>query len=196
MHLLSSPFLSTQHTNMSQVLALCPNCHQSFFSGQQLSAHVAKCITFLTHAPDEGTINFGNLETLAMSPHSPPQIMDGLQLEMPCDDNNAIATHSLLHLGDSMADPVIDPHLSSMPPHPHFSQDDMVHVKLLRICSEMNLPLYSYDVIMKWSQQSYSSGYQFPRSAPTRQKLLYDLYQLYGMQNCKPTLHDVQLSFG
>jgi hypothetical protein len=60
----------------------------------------------------------------------------------------------------------------------------------------MNLPLYAYDSILKWSQQSYSRGYQFPRSAPTRQSLLNELYHLYGMQNCRPTIHNVQLSGG
>jgi hypothetical protein len=97
---------------------------------------------------------------------------------------------------ESLQDSIFDPIISAMNPHPHFSNDDIVHISLLKLCSDMNLPMYAYDAIMKWSQQSHRTAYQFPRSSPRRQVIMNQLYHLYGMQNCKPILKDVNLPAG
>ena len=73
------------------------------------------------------------------------------------------------------------------------ARDDVVHLSLLRMCHEINLPLYAYDNILKWAQDSYRMGYTFPRSAPSRQIFLNQLYEMYDMKGCIPSVHSVNL---
>jgi hypothetical protein len=55
------------------------------------------------------------------------------------------------------------------------SPDDAAHVFLADLCRRIRAPLYAYDEILKWAQESYLSGYRFPTNAPTYRHLISSL---------------------
>jgi len=53
--------------------------------------------------------------------------------------------------------------------------NDEVHVELVELCCHLGAPLYAFDHIMKWAQESYLKGYHFPTNAPHYNTFISDL---------------------
>jgi hypothetical protein len=47
-----------------------------------------------------------------------------------------------------------------------YTKSQQVEIYLLKLCTEMEAPLYAFEEIMKWARTAYTEGYQFlPRQA-------------------------------
>ena len=42
-----------------------------------------------------------------------------------------------------------------------YTIDKKVEITLLKICTEMEAPLYAFEAIMKWAHDAYHEGYKF-----------------------------------
>ena len=189
---------------VEKVVVECPTCHQWFNSGRQLSNHVAKCISFSSGAvADEGT-TFGRCNTTPRMEEDGSVSSEAVRDEM-MHDNQSTSEHNNSHIDDtesirsdeSLPDPVaVEVNGIAVNTQAGLTRDDVVHLQLLNLCNQMNLPLYAYDSILKWSQEAFRSGYAFPWSAPSRENVLKELYEGYNMSECRPILHDIELSGG
>ena len=77
-----------------------------------------------------------------------------------------------------------------------FSGNDVVHVDLLTLCDKLHLPMYAFDKILRWGQQSYLQQYRFALNAPLRTCIMDNLYQRFKMDNIKPTTTVIDLEGG
>jgi len=78
-------------------------------------------------------------------------------------------------------------------PATYYTVDDAVHLQLLNICHEIQAPRYAFDMLLKWSHESHSSGYGFPSSTPSRKTFMDRLYSQFHMSGAKPILVPVNL---
>ena len=169
----------------------CPHCHQLFTIGRQLSSHVAKCIHFdseemvsIRQEENDETDNSHLIDNgSAIHSNSLPPDVDESSFNHPEDQFEEANLHVAVQFNNSQV---------SLPTR--LARDDLVHLSLLRMCHEINLPLYAYDNILQWAQDSYRMGYTFPRAAPSRQIFLNQLYEMYDMKGCIPTVHSVNLT--
>jgi hypothetical protein len=63
------------------------------------------------------------------------------------------------------------------------SPDDAAHVFLADLCHCIGAPLYAYDEILKWAQESYLSGYHFPTNAPSYRHLISSLQKCLNLSH-------------
>jgi hypothetical protein len=184
-------------------LADCPHCHQFFLVGRQLSCHVSKCIQFgadeaIDSEEDDMRVNNQNAllieeDDSEVVSHNNDGIVDDddCVIDLPPDDGSG--EFNAMEPDVSNMHAAVDFNNSQLSSGRSLTRDDVVHLSLLRMCHEINLPLYAYDNIMQWAQDSFRMGYTFPRSAPSRRIFLNDLYEMYDMKGCTPTVQSVDL---
>ena len=67
-----------------------------------------------------------------------------------------------------------------------YTVDKKVEVTLLKICTELEAPLYAFETIMKWAHDAYVLGYKFcPRQGNYRSQI-NNLEAWMGMENQRP----------
>jgi hypothetical protein len=68
-----------------------------------------------------------------------------------------------------------------------------VEIRLLKLCTELDAPLYAFEEIMKWARHAFDSGYDFlPRQATYRDQVK-KLELWMGMENHRPKEIEVKL---
>ena len=67
-----------------------------------------------------------------------------------------------------------------------YTKSQQVEIYLLKLCTEMEAPLYAFEEIMKWARTAYTEGYQFlPRQGNYRSQV-DKLETWMGMENQRP----------
>lgn len=75
------------------------------------------------------------------------------------------------------------------------SIDNEVFINLLQLCDKLQVPLYGYDLILKWMHESFKKGYSFPTRPPSRIKVMEHLHNMAGIpEYAKPIVRTVHLS--
>jgi Plavaka transposase len=89
--------------------------------------------------------------------------------------------------------------------NPEFDEDDLpgyettytksqrVEVCLLKLCTEMETPLYAFEEIMKWARQAFIDGYDFRPIQTTYRTQVDKLETWMGMENQRPEEKSVEL---
>jgi hypothetical protein len=74
-----------------------------------------------------------------------------------------------------------------------YTKSQQIEIYLLKLCTEMEAPLYAFEEIMKWARNAYTEGYQFlPRQANYRSQI-DKLEKWTGMETHRPEEVLVQL---
>jgi hypothetical protein len=63
----------------------------------------------------------------------------------------------------------------------------------MNLCQTIKAPIYAYDHLLKWAQESKLAGYQFSSNAPSRKTFLDELYKRFNMKGAKPTETEITL---
>jgi hypothetical protein len=74
-----------------------------------------------------------------------------------------------------------------------YTKSQQVEVCLLKLCTEMETPLYAFEEIMKWARHAFIEGYEFmPRQSTYRTQI--DKLEIWmGMENQRPEEVSVDL---
>jgi hypothetical protein len=67
-------------------------------------------------------------------------------------------------------------------------------VKLLKIISQLGMPLYSYKTIMDWAQEINWSGSKFQPHNTTYQQAIKHFQKMFYLENCRPSNIPVKLN--
>ena len=70
--------------------------------------------------------------------------------------------------------------------HTTFTKNQATEIYLLKLCTEMEAPLYAFEEIMKWARQAYHDGYDFVPQQSTYHSQIDQLEVWMGMQNQRP----------
>jgi Plavaka transposase len=68
-----------------------------------------------------------------------------------------------------------------------------VEIRLLKLCTEMEAPLYAFEEIMKWARHAYDLKYDFQPKQSTYRDQVKKLELWMGMENHRPTEIPVSL---
>ena len=68
-------------------------------------------------------------------------------------------------------------------------------MKLLQLCHALKVPLYGFDSILKWANESFAHGYIIPSRPRSRRKFIFDLQNILGMSTIsQPRVLPVNIS--
>jgi hypothetical protein len=67
-----------------------------------------------------------------------------------------------------------------------YTKRKQVEIYLLKLCTEMEAPLYAFEEIMKWARTAYIEGYQFLPLQGTYRSQIDKLEVWMGMENQRP----------
>ena len=178
---------------------LCPNCHQQFRQGRQLSSHFNTCTSHakrrrFTTTTDPSTsllANPSNNHSLANANGDSASATSYTHTD-DYDDDVERGSHS----NNSIAVPMVASHFQQSCISTMFTRDDVVHLQLLSLCDQLHLPMYAFDAILDWGQQAYLQQYQFNLNVPSRTRIMDNLYKRFNMESIKPSTAIVQLEGG
>jgi len=77
--------------------------------------------------------------------------------------------------------------------HTTYTNSRRVEIYLLKICNEIEAPLYAFEEIMKWAADAYHSGYDFNPRQSTYQAQMSTLEIWMGMNHQRPVEVSVTL---
>ena len=73
--------------------------------------------------------------------------------------------------------------------------EDMIYIKLLKLCHTLKVPLYGFDSILKWASESFMHGYDLSPRPPSRHKFIHHLQTILSMTELsKPSVLPVIVS--
>lgn len=74
-----------------------------------------------------------------------------------------------------------------------YTKSQQVEVCLLKLCTEMETPLYAFEEIMKWARHAFMEGYEFIPRQSTYRTQIDKLETWMGMENQRPEEVSVDL---
>ena len=74
--------------------------------------------------------------------------------------------------------------------------DDEVHVELVEMCRQIGAPLYAYNHILKWGQESHAKGYTFPVTALKYNAFMTDLAKRLELDHLSYTVATIEKAGG
>jgi hypothetical protein len=74
-----------------------------------------------------------------------------------------------------------------------YTKGQRVEVCLLKLCTEMETPLYAFEEIMKWARNAFMDGYEFMPRQTTYRTQIDKLETWMGMENQRPEEVSVEL---
>ena len=77
--------------------------------------------------------------------------------------------------------------------HTTYTKSQRVEICLLKLCTEMETPLYAFEEIMKWARQAFTDGYEFMPTQSTYRTQIDNLETWMGMENQRPEEVSVNL---
>ena len=186
----------------------CPNpaCHGAIFtSSANLNKHFGKKPACRHHA----MCLLANWKQASLdSAHRPTTTgtvppLDTMSVDVEEDKSMESSDHNfyVADTGDHMSDYHdenffgLDDDDSSIPPgyETTYTKTQQTEIYLLKLCTELEAPLYAFEEIMKWARKAYIQGYQFIPRQSTYRSQIDKLEKWMGLEALRPEEVEITL---